>query len=190
MKKFLLLFLIATLIFSCSPFQKALKSEDLEVKYAEATRLYDLGKHSKALRLFDQLATEYRGKPQAEKMFYMYSKSLYATKDYMLAGYQFEKFVSSYPKSEKVVEASFLGAKSYVELSPVYSLDQVDTDKAVDKLQNFIDVYPESQFLAEANSKMKVLREKLEKKSYENAKLYNSISDHKSATIHDKSSMN
>ncbi len=183
MNKILFFIFISAFFLSCSPFQKALKSEDLEVKYTEATRLYDLGKYSKALRLFDQLASEYKGKPQAEKMFYMYSKSLYAIKDYMLAGYQFEKYVSSYPKSEKVEEAAFLGAKSYSELSPVFSLDQVDTDKAVDKLQNFIDAYPESQYLAEANSKMKILREKLERKSYENAKLYNSISDHKSAIV-------
>jgi outer membrane protein assembly factor BamD len=68
-------------------------------------------------------------------------------------------------------------------LSPVYSLDQVDTIKAIDKLQSFIDNYPNSEYLAEANAIVKVLNEKIEKKVYENAKGYNTISDYKSALV-------
>jgi outer membrane protein assembly factor BamD len=48
-------------------------------------------------------------------------------------------------------------------LSPVYSLDQADTTKALDKLQAFIDNYPNSQYL-EANAAVKVLSEKLNKR--------------------------
>jgi outer membrane protein assembly factor BamD len=113
----------------------------------------------------------------------MFSQSYYKTKQYYLAGYQFESFVSSFPKSDKVQEASFLGAKSYSMLSPVYSLDQTDTTKAIEKLQTFIDTYPNSTYLAEANSIVKNLNEKLERKVFENAKGYNTISDYKSALV-------
>jgi len=140
-------------------------------------------KYGKAIRLFEQIAPAYKGKPQAEKMFYMYAQSLYITEQYYLAGYQFESFAASYPKSEKMEEASFLGAKCFTQLSPVYSLDQTDTYKAVDKLQSFIDTYPDSKYLAEANEMAKTLREKLEKKAYENAKIYNNISDYKAAMV-------
>lgn len=183
MKKFLFLVLLAIGLFSCSPFQRAIKSEDVEVKYTEANKLYEAKKYSKAIRLFEQLASIYKGKPQAEKMFYMFSQSYYKTKQYYLAGYQFEKFVGSYPKSEKVEEAAFLAAKCFSKLSPVYSLDQTDTDKAIEKMQNFIDSYPNSAFLTEANSTVKMLREKLEKKAYEIAKQYNTISDFKGALV-------
>ncbi len=145
--------------------------------------MYEAKKYAKAIRLFEQIAPAYKGKPQAEKMFYMYSQSLYKTKQYYLSGYQFESFTASYPKSEKIEEASFLGAKSFTFLSPVYSLDQTDTYKAVDKLQNYIDAYPEGQNLAEANLLVKNLREKLEKKAYENAKIYNTISNYKAAMV-------
>jgi outer membrane protein assembly factor BamD len=148
-----------------------------------ADSLYKQAKYSKAIRLFEQIAPQYRGKPQAEKMFYMFSQSYYKTKQYYLAAYQFESFVSGYPKSEKIQEAAYLGAKSYSMLSPVYSLDQVDTFKAIEKLQSFIDAYPNSEYLAEANATMKVLSEKIEKKVYENAKGYNTISDFKSALV-------
>lgn len=183
MKKFLTLIIALVLFTSCSEYEKAMKSEDVAVKFDVATKMYDNGKYSKAIRLFEQIAPAYKGKPQAEKMFYMYSQSFYKSKQYYLAGYQFESFASSYPKSEKHEEASFLGAKCYSLLSPRYSLDQTDTNKAVDKLQNFIDVFPNSQYMAEANSVMRELKNKLEKKAFENAKQYNTIEDYKSALV-------
>lgn len=183
MKKIVSLLLLVVLFSSCSEYQKALKSEDIAVKYDVSSKMYEKGKYEKAIRLFEQIAPSYKGKPQAEKLFYMYSQSLYKTNQFYLAGYQFENFSSSYPKSEKQEEASFLGAKCYSKLSPVYSLDQTDTDKALEKLQNFIDAYPNSTYLTEANAIVKDLRFKIEKKAFENAKQYNTISDFKAAQI-------
>lgn len=183
MKKTVLLLIVVTLFYSCGEYQKALKNEDVAAKFEMATKMYDAGKYTKAIRLFEQLATSYRGKPQAEKLFYMFSQSYYKTKQYYLAGYQFEAFVSGYPRSEKVQEAAFLGAYSYSKLSPVYSLDQADTVKAIEKLQTFMDNYPNSEYIAQANEAVQKLNGKLEKKAYENAKGYNTISDYKSALI-------
>ena len=183
MKKIVSLLILLVLFSSCSEYQKALKSEDIAVKYDVSAKMYDKGKYEKALRLFEQIAPSYKGKPQAEKLFYMFSQSYYKTKQYYLAGYQFENFASSYPKSEKQEEASFLSAQCYSKLSPVYSLDQADTDKALDKLQNFIDNYPNSTYLAEANGIVKELKNKIEKKAFENAKQYNTISDYKASQI-------
>ena len=183
MKKFLALVSVLLILTSCNEYQKAMKSEDVAVKFDVAAKLYENEKYDKAIRLFEQIAPAYKGKPQAEKMFYMYAQALYKTKQYYTAGYQFESFAASYPKSEKVEEAYFLGAKSYSKLSPVYSIDQTDTDKAIAKLQEFIDRFPDSSFLPEANQLVKELRNKLEKKAFEIAKQYNIISDYKSAII-------
>jgi outer membrane protein assembly factor BamD len=182
-KKIVSLLLFVVLFASCSEYQKALKTEDVAVKFEMATKLYDTEKYNDAIRLIEQIAPAYRGKPQAEKLFYMFSQSYYKTKQYYLAAYQFESFVSGYPKSEKIEEAAYLGAKCFSMLSPVYSLDQVDTYKAIDKLQDFIDTYPNSTYLPEANKSLKVLNEKIEKKVYENAKGYHTIMDYKSAMV-------
>ncbi len=74
MKKILGLFALAVVLNSCSDYQKALKNEDAATKFTIATQLYEAGKYSKAIRLFEQLAPSYKGKPQAEKLFYMFSK--------------------------------------------------------------------------------------------------------------------
>ena len=182
-KKLVSLFLLVVLVISCGEYQKALKTEDVAVKFEMATKLYDTGKYNDAIRLIEQIAPAYRGKPQAEKLFYMFSQSYYKTKQYYLAAYQFESFVSGYPKSEKAEEAAYLGAKCFSMLSPVYSLDQIDTFKAIDKLQVFIDSYPNSTYLPEANRVLRELNEKIEKKVYENAKGYHTIMDYKSAMV-------
>ena len=183
MKKIVSFLVIILLLASCNEYQKALKSEDPAVKLEMATKMYEAKKYNKAIRIFEQIASVYRGKPESENLYFMFSQSYFKTKQYYLAGYQFESFVSSFPKSEKAQEASFLGAKSYSMLSPVYSLDQTDTTKAIEKLQSFIDTYPNSVYLAEANTIVKNLNEKLERKVFENAKGYNTISDFKSALV-------
>lgn len=171
----------ATLFFSCSPYQKALKSEDVGLKFHMADSLYSIGKYKKALKLIEQVVPAYRGKPQAEKLMFLYSDTFYNLGDYYLAGYQFERFSNSYPLSEKAEEAAFKGAKSYYFLSPRYSLDQKDTKVALEKLQGFINRYPNSSFIADANLLVEELTHKLQKKEFEVAKQYNRIFDYKAA---------
>jgi len=187
MKKLFILFFVIIFLSSCSEYQKALKSEDSGVKIKMANEMYEKEKYNKAIRLYEQIESEYRGKPQGERMFYMFAQSYYKTEQFNLAGYKFEIFVSGYPKSEKLEEASFLGAKCYSYLSPRYSLDQIDTEKGINKMQNFINTYPNSSYLDEANLIVKNLREKIEKKTFENAIIYNKIArysaDHTAAMI-------
>ncbi len=68
-KKIVSLFLLVVLLVSCSEYQKALKTEDVAVKFEMATKLYDAEKYNDAIRLIEQIAPAYRGKPQAEKLF-------------------------------------------------------------------------------------------------------------------------
>jgi outer membrane protein assembly factor BamD len=180
MKNICYTLLIALLFSSCSEYQKALKSEDIATKFKMGTELFDAGKYSKANKLFAQIAPQYRGKPQAEKLMYMYSTSFYKMKDYYLAGYHFERFEDQYPKSEKAQEAGFLGAKSFYYLSPVYSKEQKETVTALEKLQLFINKYPDSEYLPEANKLIQELDYKLERKAFEIAKLYNEIANFES----------
>ena len=174
-KLFYILFLVA--FTSCSEYQKVLKSESLQEKFEMGTALYEEGKYTKANRLFLDLVPKYRGKPQAEKLMYMYCMTFYHMKEYYTANYQMERFVSSYPKSEKKEEIAYLGAKSFYHLSPIYSKEQKETVDAINKMQAFINQFPNSEYLTEANTIVKELDFKLEKKAFEIAKQYNVISD-------------
>lgn len=173
---------VAALLFGgCSPYQKLLKSEDTGEKYHVADSLYNAGKYKKALKLMEQIVPAYRGKPQAEKLMFIYSDTYYQLGDYYIAGYQFERFVTSYPTSQKAEEAAFKAARSFYELSPRYSLDQEDTFTALEKLQEFINTYPDSDRLKEANTLVAELTTKIEKKRFEVAKQYYHVEDYKAA---------
>ncbi len=181
MKRLLFLLLCVLCLGSCSQYQRMLKSDEVSPKYKMAEELYKEGKYKKALRLFEQIVPQYRGKPQAERVMYYYADTYYHLEDYFLAGYQFERFIKSYPDSDKKEEAAYKSARSYYFLSPRYSLDQKDTDKAIKELQYYINTFPEGEFLIEANALVTELRFKKEKKAYEIAKLYHHREDYKVA---------
>lgn len=181
MKKFFYIFIIFFSLSSCSEYQEALKSEDTAVKFKLGEALFNEAKYDKANKLFAQIVPSYRGKPQAEKLMYLYCLTFYETRDYYIAAYQMERFASSYPKSEKVDEMSFLAAKSNYMLSPVYTKDQTETKKAIEKLQEFINLFPDSQYTVEANKLVQELDFKLEKKAFSTAKQYNQISDYEAS---------
>lgn len=174
MKKGLLFLGVLLMLISCGEYQKVLKSEDVGLKYSTAEKLYDeakeedsKSKYRKALRLFEQIVPQYRGKPQGEKVTFLFADTYYQLGDDYLAGYQFERFTQAYPNSEKIEEAAFKSAKSYFFLSPRYDLDQTETLKAITELQKYIDSYPDGENLEEANKLATELRVKLEKKSYQ-----------------------
>ena len=72
-------------------------------------------------------------------------------------------------------------AKSYFMLSPIYTLDQDDTFTGIDKLQVFINRFPNSEYLNEALELMEKLQNKIEKKEFEISKQYYTIRDYSSA---------
>ncbi|MDO6490814.1 MAG: outer membrane protein assembly factor BamD [Cellulophaga sp.] len=177
MKKILPLLLLVLVLGSCSEYQKVLKNQDIKAKYEMAEKFYNEGDFKRANRLFEQITPKYVGKPQGERVMFFNANSYYEIRMYNDAGYHFERFIKAYPRSEKVQEASFMGAKSYAHLSRNYSLDQTDTDKALLKMQNFINTYPDSEYLAEANEIAAKLITKKEKKSIEIAKQFTKLGE-------------
>ena len=173
--------LIFGLILSCSEYQKALNSDVIADKFILATSLYDKGEYKKANRLFTQIVPQYRGKPQAQKLMYMHAKCFYETKSYYTANYQCERFASTYPDSEKAQEIAFLGAKSYYHLAPIFSKDSKETITAIEKLQAFINTFPESEYIQEANELVFNLDFRLEMKAYDTALQYNTLTDYQAS---------
>ena len=170
-----------SVFFSCSDYQKLLNSDDASEKYKKAEVYYNSGEYRKANRLFEQIIPKYRGKPQSQRIIFFFAETYFQTKSYSLAAYQYENFVKSYPKSERVREAIFKAAKCFYLQSPSFSLDQNETYNAIEKLQVFINLYPDSEFTPEANQMISELQEKLEKKDFEIAKQYLTIRDNRAA---------
>jgi outer membrane protein assembly factor BamD len=169
---------------SCkSKYEKLRTSNDNPKKYAEGIKYYNKKEYSKALGLFEDLVTRYRGREEAEPLFYYYAYTNYKLRDYTSARYHFKTYADTYPSSARAEECRFMAAYCYYLDSPIYSLDQENTTKAIDALQLFINLYPKSDRVAEASKLIQTLRDKLEEKSYANSKLYLTIGDFQAAVI-------
>ncbi len=177
-----IIFLSILFVFAgCSKYQRVLKSNDFEKKFEMATAYYDNGKYQKAFPLFEELITIFRGTSKAEDVYYYYAYCNYKLGDFMLAGYHFDNFVKTFPRSDRAEDAQFMNAKCFFLDSPEPSLDQTSTLRAIDELQLFINRYPESAKVDECNTLMDRLRFKLETKSYNGAKLYYRLGEYKAA---------
>jgi outer membrane protein assembly factor BamD len=172
------LLMFSLVLFSCGEYQKVLNKGTAEEQYKMAVKLYESNKFSKALRLFEKITPTYRGKPQMERIQFMVAQSNFNEKNYGTSGYYFDRFTTNYPKSSKKEEAAFLSAYSYKLASPVFSKDPTDTKKALEAFQGFINNYPDSDKIPEANKHYKELRYKLQKKSFEIAKTYYRTADY------------
>lgn len=172
MKNYIVLLLLTVTLISCGPYQKALKSTDNELKLTVIDQLLEKEKYSKAVNLFDQIIPAYRGTEKAESLSIKYAKALYETGDFPNSSYQFERFVQSHPLSEDKEFAAYMAAKSHYEMSTLYSKSQLNTDRALAKLQDYINSYPDGVYTDEANILVSELRSKLDRKAYEIAKNY------------------
>lgn len=172
MKKLTFILAITFLLGSCSEYQKVINKGKNAERYQLAVKMYENKEYKKAISLFEKIMGPYANKPQMERIQFMISDSYFQTQNYAMSSYYFTKFITNYPESSKVQEAAYLSAKSYYLASPVYSRDQEDTYKALTAYQEFIDRYPNSDLIEEANSDYAELNRKLQFKDFEVARLY------------------
>lgn len=172
------LLMFSLLLFSCGEYQKVLNKGNVEDQYKMAVKMYEGKKYGKAIRLFEKITPAYRGKPQMERIQFMVAQSNFNEKSYSLAGYYFDRFTKNYSKSSKREDAAFLSAYSYKLASPIFSKDPTDTSKALNAFQSFINTYPNSSKIDEANKHYKEIRYKLQKKYFEIAKTYYTTADY------------
>ncbi|WP_445756537.1 outer membrane protein assembly factor BamD [Polaribacter sp.] len=177
-KNLMLLAFLSFLLFSCGEYQKVLNKGTVEDQYKMAVKMYEIKKYGKAIRLFEKITPAYRGKPQMERIQFMVAQSNFNEKNYTTAGYYFDRFAKNYPSSSKLEEASFASALSYKLASPEFSKDPTDTNKALEAFQSFINTFPTSEKIDEANQHYKELRYKLQKKYFEIAKTYYTTADY------------
>jgi len=182
-KKIIFIIIVFPLLIQCSGFQKTLNKGKPEEQYSLAVKLYEEGKYKRAIQLFEKIIPFYRGKPQMERIQFMYSMANYKEENYLLSGYHFNRFTKNYPRSSKREEAMFLAAHSYYLSTPRSSLDQSETKEAIDAFQRFIDYYPDSPKVKEANQYIRELEKRLEKKDFDIAYQYLHTGKYKAAVV-------
>jgi outer membrane protein assembly factor BamD len=166
------IFFAVGIAFSGCEYQKVLKKGSVEQKYKTAKKYYNKEDYVKALPLLEELVGVYKKPDQAAEIYYYYAYCHYGMGDYIMASYHFKNLTRQYGRSKFREEAAYMVARCEFHKSLPYYLDQTNTKKAIEKIQLFINNYPESKFVAECNDLMDLLRVKLHKKAYETASMY------------------
>jgi outer membrane protein assembly factor BamD len=159
------------------------KSRDSDEKYVYAKRMYEEGKLSRALAIFEEIRPFMRGRENFEEMTYTMAYAYYKSRDYFMAASVFENYTRLFPSSEKAEECFYMAAYCMVLDVPYYKLDQSNATNAIRQLQLFINYYPRSAKVQEANDFIDALRLQLARKAYELANNYYRRSLYLSASI-------
>lgn len=168
---------------SCkSEFERIRSSGDPDLLFKKAEAYYNDTEYQKARTLYELIISSFRGRPEAEQIYFKYAYTYYYLEEYILASYYFKNFAQTYTISPLREEADFMSAYSNYQLSPTFRLDQTYTLKAIDELQAFTNLYPNSLRVQECNILIDQMRAKLEKKAFEEGKLYFNLRLYQSAT--------
>jgi outer membrane protein assembly factor BamD len=182
-KKQLVLVLSALSLMSatCDSYNKIVKSTDRDYKLEKAKEYYNKGNYYKALPLLEELLIAFRGDSAIETVYYYYCYAHYGQGTYLMASQYFKHFYNSFPHSPYAEEMLWMNGQSLMELSPVPDLDQTYTEKAIDAFQLFVNIYPQSPRLTQANHAIDSLWEKLETKEFNAAMSYYHREEYKAA---------
>ena len=181
-RSLVLLITVIGIVGSCK-FRKIQKSGDWKVKYEAALVYFEDKDYHRAELLLDEIRPIIRGTAEAELAEFTLAYCYYHQKQYILSAHHFEEFVRIYGRSEYMIEATYMHAYSLHLQSPDYQLDQTVTYQSIAALQNFIDSYPTSEFAKDADQIIDQMQVKLEKKAYEECRLYYKMGRYKSALV-------
>jgi len=184
-------FLAAFIVFvlgSCNSFSKLQKNGTDTEKYKAATEYYKKSEWYRAGVLFEELIPVLKGSTESEMAQFYYAYTQYHQQQYLLSATLFKKFYETFARSDYAQEATYMYAFSLYKDTPQFNLDQSNTLTATSALQDFVNTYPDSKYADDCTRMILELRQKLERKAYEKAKLYYktsgfNIASYKSAVI-------
>lgn len=163
---------------SCTEYQMLLKNRDNDVWYKRGMEYYAQKDYAKAANLLGALVNTYSGTSRADTITLAYANCLVHLQDYYSAASYYKSYVKTFPSSENCEECQYKCGYCYYKLSPKVELDQSDTQSCIDELQTFMNIYPNSSRMPEAERMMKEMQDKLALKAFNSAKLYFDLGDY------------
>ena len=183
MRNAVVFLLCMTMVFTGCAGNKPLRDIDYEAEFEKGKTAFNKKKYVKAQLLFNTVVIGASHTELGDDALFYMGESHYYAKEYIMAIAEYDRLIRRMPFSPFVEQARYRIANSYVILSPKYNRDQTYSEKALGKLQEFIDDYPNSDRITEAEKDIKSLRNKMSHKSYETGILYMKMEEYKSALL-------
>lgn len=177
-------FLAFAALASCkSQYEALLESNNVDAKYNAAFDYFNAGKYQKSAALFESLSFLTSGTSMDDTVQYYWGLSNYKFKDYVTAESNFDHFITNFPRSTFTSDAKFLKLDCLYRETLRYELDQTPTYKALAAIAEFMGEYPESDKIPVCVKMIDELGARLDRKDYENAKLYYKMEDYKASRV-------
>lgn len=170
---------------SCkSQYDVLMSSNDVDAKYEAAFAYFNQKKYQKAAALFESMSVLTDGTERDDTVQYYWGVSNYRYKDYVTAEANFNKFITTYPRSPFAEEARFLRLDCLYRSTYRYELDQNPTRIAINAINEYVKDYGEANTHSdECSAMLSDLYERLDHKAYEAARLYYNMEDYKAARV-------
>lgn len=165
-------FLLVIILASCGEYNKILKSTDAELKYTYAKKYFDEKKYGRTITLLSEILPYYKNRTEEQEMMFLLGQAYFYDKDYTSATMIYKRYYTQFPKGEYTELARFNAGYGLYLDSPDARLDQTNTYKAIQELQEYLEYYPKGQKVKEAEDIMFELQEKLAYKDYMACRLY------------------
>ncbi len=165
------LFGVLVLVSACSSGRPA-TADSAEEAFARAQVALETRKYDRAIELFRTALDFGRTGEVADDAQLGIARAYAGSKQYLLAGAEFTRFIDLYRTDPRVEDATYERILAYAKLSPTYELDQTDTATAIQYIDGYLRQYPAGTHTAEAQALLGELREKLAHKQFEEGRLY------------------
>ena len=169
---------------SCSSeYEQILESNDIDLKYNAAFNYFNAGKYTRSTQLFESLTMLTNGTERHDTVLYYLGLSNYSYQDYYTAETNFDQYLSFYPQGTFAEQADFLRIDCLYRSTLRYELDQTPTYTAITAMGEYLQEHPVGANADIIRHRMEELGERLDRKAFENARLYYKMEDYKAARV-------
>ncbi len=163
--------LVAVLVAGCAGGGR-LRYDTPKEAFDKGMERYNKGKYQRAAQYFQGVFDFGRTHEWADDAQLFLARAYRANKEHILAASEYSRFVEIYRGDLRVPMAEYERAMTYAERSPSYQLDQSDTQRGIEVFNLYMQRYPGHDSIAVAERHVRALREKLARKQYNTAQLY------------------
>ena len=153
-------------------YSKILKNGTSKEKLEFAEQAYNNKSYKRVIAIYEDMLPLMRGRDGLEEILYRLAYCYYYESDYFMASHYFRSLMRQFPNGRHLEEAMYMGAYCKSMESLYFRLDQTATKDAIKHFQLFVNYYPKSARVEEANGIIDVMRAKLAHKSFEIANMY------------------
>ena len=177
------LLMLAGLAACRSEYDQILEGSDIDKKYEAAFNYFNAGKYSRSSQLFESLSMLINGTERHDTVLYYLGLSNYSYQDYYTAETNFEQYLTYYPQGHFAEQADFLRIDCLYRATLRYELDQTPTYTAITAMSEYLMEHPAGANSDIIRHRMEELGERLDRKAFENARLYYKMEDYKASRV-------